>query len=501
MRFRKTGEIAAHLELARAASHNSGQLNFTPEQLQAFQASFGGDIVLPSSANYGTARQMFVPTFQFYPQIIVYCTVESDVVRAINFAQEVGLHPVVRSGGHSTAGFSSNDQMIIDMSQYSYVHISRDKTTMKVGGGTIFARINPMMDMHGVNMTGGGCATVSVGGYMQGGGYGFTALSNGMNCDCVKEVRVALADGRVVTANETEEPDLFWAVRGGTGNNFGVLIEVTYNLRPIGKLWGFGYHFPLSTSAEVVTAAKALTYWYDNWTGDNVPKGLGHQTPITFMNDKPYVFIRGMLEGTEAEAKALVAPIEAMLENKAEQTDVWQEGTYMELNGMLLTTPVELPSVPMSSRSINTSRIFGDGLTQQSFETILNLFLTSPVHTNMFVLEPYGGAINTKARGDTAFVHRDARFDMALYSFWLFEEDRAAAEGFLKVFEDNLTPLSNGEAYQNYPNRENTNFAHMYWAENLPRLSKIKKAYDPENFFRFPQSVPLPLSHSGPPHN
>lgn len=488
MRFRKHPNIDAHFAIAEPLTHNSGGLNYTKEQLQRLMTGFSGRVTLQSDPMYDLDRQLFVPTFQAYPQVICYCQVESDVIKALTFARETELSPVCRSGGHSTAGFSANDEMIIDMSGVSYVTIDKAAMTMRVGGGTIFARINPMLDLHGVNITGGGCETVSVGGYMQGGGYGFTAQMNGMNCDMVIAARLALADGSVVTASEEENADLFWAIRGGTGNNFGVLLEVTYKLREMGKLWGFGMRWPLKTQREA--AVDALQLWYDKWTGSAVPKGLGTQFPLASIDGEPYAILRGMYEGSEEELKVLCADLKATLADPDVQFDFWQQGTYGELNTALLSTPVEIPSVPMSSRSANTSRIMGDGLERGDFEVMVDLFCGSPVHTNMFLLESYGGAINEVAPDATAFVHRRGRFDMALYSFWMFQEDEAAALTYIDTFEDTLTPLSNGHAYQNYPNRKACDYANLYWGDNLPRLQKVKAKYDPKNFFHYPQSVP-----------
>lgn len=489
MRFRKSGNVAALFDVLKPSSHSSGALNYSQDQINAFLIGFAGTVTLPFDPGYNAARQLFVATFQHYPQLIAYCHVESDVIKAIRFARETGLKPVCRSGGHSTAGFSANDDMIIDLSNLSYVLIDKDRMTMRVGGGTLFASINPMMDAYGVNITGGGCETVSVGGYMQGGGYGFTALMNGMNCDCVREVRVALADGSVVTASETENRNLFWAMRGGTGNNFGVLLEITYNLRDIGPLWGFGYCWPLDTAADRARAARVMKIWYDTMTGDGVPQGLGHQMPLAFWNGKPFLFLRGMVEGTEAEAEDLLKPVASTLQDPARQRDYWKAGRYAELNRELLSTPVELPSVPPSIRSVSSSRIMGDGLGEADFETIIQLFIDSPVKANMFVLEPYGGKINARAPSDTAFVHRRARFDLAVYSFWLVEDDRAAALAFIDRFERVLTPISTGHAYQNYPNRAAVNWAELYFGENLQRLREVKKEYDRDNLFTFRQGI------------
>lgn len=489
MRLRKPTNGVALFSVIGPLESKGASLNFDLDQLNRLQSGFAGTITLQTDANYHQARQLFVPTFQHYPQIIAYCHVESDVVKAVQFAHKCKLNPVCRSGGHSTAGFSGNDQMIIDLSNLSYVLIDESSKTMRVGGGTTFASINPMLDAYGLNMTTGGCETVSVGGYMQGGGYGFTALTNGMNCDCVREVRIVLASGKVVTASDTEHQHLFWAIRGGTGNNFGVIVEITYNLRKIGPLWGFGYHWPLDTDDNIARAEKALKIWYDTLTGLAVPKGLGHQIAITFSDGKPAVYLRGMYEGTESQTADLLKDITATLANPHDQRDYWKSGTYGQLNNALLSEPVELPSVPPGIRSVTSSRIMGDNLEQDHFGLIIRTLMSAPVKVDMFVLEPYGGAINRKKPDDTAFVHRNDRFDLAVYSFWLAERDREAAHEFIATFENVMTPISTGRAYQNYPSRTSKNFSDLYFGGNWQELRKVKKEYDPDNFFRYEQSI------------
>ena len=116
MRLRKPTNIAALFSVLGPLASKGGSLNFTEDQIKEFQAGFAGTVTLQTDPNYHQARQLFVPTFQNYPQVIAYCRVESDVVKAINFARKTNLNPVCRSGGHSTAGFSANDQMIIDLS-------------------------------------------------------------------------------------------------------------------------------------------------------------------------------------------------------------------------------------------------------------------------------------------------------------------------------------------------------------------------------------------------
>jgi len=473
----------------------SGQLKFNAEQLARLSSRVTGRIVLPQDAAYNSAREGFVKTFQHYPQIIVYAAGFSDVVAAINFAREVELHPVCRSGGHSVAGYSVNDEMVIDVSGIAYVRVDARNQTALVGAGANFALVNANLDLYGLHVPGGGCDTVGVAGYMQGGGYGFTSQMFGMNCDQVIGVQMALADGRIVTAEEGGNEDLYWAVRGGTGNNFGALLEIQYRLRELGPLWGFGFKWPLKTAREAKAAAEAATVWQAHFTGEGAPANLGHQALLICTKNpgekelSPYFVLRGMFHGPEAGCRKALQPLLALMRDESNYRDIWRQGTYHELDDYLLSYPTEMPLVPASVRSVTKSHIVDRHLTAAEWSGIVDLYRASPSTNNFIGLEPYGGAINAVAPEATAFWHRRATTDIFLYAFWLYEHLRQEADAYVKEFDRVVQPLSNGHSYQNYPHRDNVDFGRMYFGGNLGRLLEVKRKYDPDNLFTYPQGL------------
>jgi FAD/FMN-containing dehydrogenase len=478
----------------------SGQLNFTAADIGELSESFVGSILLPQDPDYHLKRETFSLAFQHFPQIIVYCECVADVVRAIQFAKKTNLRPVCRSGGHSTAGYSVNDQIVIDVSRLNYVRVDPVSRTAFVGAGAHFTHVNNTLDLYGLHLPGGGCETVGVSGYMQGGGYSFTSLMFGMNCDHVVGVRMALANGDLIDANVHENSDLFWAVRGGTGNNFGVVLEIQYRLHQLGELWGFGFKWPLVTDEEVRAACEAMAVWQEHFTGKTVPEKLGNQALLVHTNGAdnrltPHFVIRGMFNGSETECSDALAPLLRIMKDKNIYRDIWQKGTYRELNAFLLTHPTELPpNVPPSARAIAKSHLVARKLSAADWGSIVELYRKSPSSDNFIGLEAFGGAINTVSPTETAFWHRDASVDVFLFSFWLHEEDRHLAESYLDEFDHVVAKHSNGQSYQNYPNRKNQNFGLMYFGGNLPRLIEVKRKYDPEDFFTFPQGI-MKASH------
>jgi FAD/FMN-containing dehydrogenase len=156
----------------------------------------------------------------------------------------------------------------------------------------------------------------------------------------------------------------------------------------------------------------------------------------------------------------------------------------------LLSYPTELPpDVPASARSVAKSHIVARQLTVAECTAIVELYGTSGNADNFIGFEPYGAAINAVAPDANAFWHRNASMDVFLFSFWLHEDDRAEALEYVIDFDRVVQPLSNGCSYQNYPNRDTQDFGKIYFGGNLPRLLKVKQAYDPDNFFRFPQGL------------
>jgi len=483
-------------EVTNLSQGRCGHLKFTADQVNQFSEQLVGHITLPQDPSYPVDRTTFMNAFQSFPQIIVYCQGFADVMCSIAFAKQVGLKPVCRAGGHNTAGYSVNDEMVIDVSGINYVRVDPDASIAWVGAGANFAQINATLELYGLHMPGGGCETVCAAGYMQGGGYGFTSLMFGMNCDQVSGVRMALADGRIVKGNAKENADLYWAVLGGTGNNFGVLLEIEYRLQKLGQLWGFGFKWPLGNDQQAAAASLALQVWQANFTAKAAPQNLGQESMLGFTKDPstgvlaPYYLVRGMFNGPEAACQNALEPLLKLMPDVQQYRDIWRAGSYRDLNMYLLSYPTELPpDVPASARSVAKSHIVGRQLTLAECAAIIDFYRASGNPDNFIGFEPYGGAINALAPDANAFWHRTASMDVFLFSFWLHENARGAALSYVADFDRVVQPLSNGCSYQNYPNRDIQDFGNVYFGGNLPRLLQVKQTYDPDNFFTYPQGL------------
>ncbi len=482
-----------------AGAVETGLPSYTDAALGRLSAEFAGTVTLAGTPGYNDTRMGFMHTYQNFPQIIASCVCESDVVAALRFARASRLKVVARSGGHSTAGYSVNDQMVIDTSGIAHVLIDRQARRVRVGAGTNFRKLNLMLDAASLHLPGGGCETVCVAGYMQGGGYGFTSRLFGMNCDLVDAVTLVLADGRVVRARPGHHEDLYWAVRGGTGNQFGVLVEVEYRLSHLDHLFGFGLRFPLTCSTEIDVACRVLADLQAGYSDDGPPR-IGLQALLMNLPtaDKPTgqvpgLMIRGLYDGTEAEAKAALGTLLAHVTDAERQVEIWRRGRYLELNEILLQTAhppgIDMPSVSMNTRPLVDSRIVTTHHGPERWRDIVCHFLQAPDKTSFIALELYGGAINEVRPDATAFVHRDASLDLFAWSFWTFENNRTQAIAWLDEFGRIAGNMGNGHRYQNYPRRGNPDFREQYFGENLDRLVAIKRQYDRHNLFAYEQGL------------
>lgn len=470
------------------AAPPSMEWNFPADEAKKLQESVAGTVTITSDKNYHLARQGFVANYQAFPQIIVYCEVFSDVARALEFAERWELSPVCRSGGHSAAGYSGNNEMIIDLSRIDYVVVDPEKKQAVVGAGATIGHLNAVLDGYGFHLPGGACDDVGIAGFVQGGGYGYTSMLYGMNCDNVVDALVMLADGSVVLASEQSNRDLFWAIRGGTGNNFGVLLQVTYRLHRPGRLWGFGIKWHIGRHADGL--ARALEILQSRYTGVEAPPGMGHQSTFNFIGKERFFMLRGMYQGSRADGEKLLAPL---MKTNGADFDVSHCDSYMGLQDHLNMHP-EAPLYAPHSRTQADSRYLERNLSARDWSDIVDYFRASPNLGNFLGLEAYGGEIAKREPDEMAFLHRKARFNAYIWVLWQNEDQEAKSLAYLEKFRDVFAAYSNGHAYQNYPNRSNRDYQRMYWGDNYPRLLCVKDKYDPNNVFRFEQAIESQVS-------
>lgn len=477
------------------------------ETLAAAQSGLTGHIVLPTDPSYDQDRLLSNPVFDAAPCFIVYCESESDVAIALDLASQTDMPFTIRSGGHCTAGFSAGSGVLIDVSGLDDVTILPGNTQVVVGTGCQFHKLNSTLKPYNLHVPGGECDGVCIGGYVQGGGIGFTSGSFGMNCDNVLEMRVMLWDGSIVIANPQQNMDLWWAMRGGTGGNFGVLLSVTYKLSQLSSCTGWALAWPMASDADrqaCVTVMETLQSQYivpDAYSGAQTLQVLWvYQTIIDPTQPPlpapvPVFMVRGLWIGDPGMVPSVIAPLTAL---PGCVTQFVQTGDYMTVLDALLNNPQEQPIVDPSLGMPNedkSSRYVDTPIDSAGWKQILDYFvLQSPNTLSYGYLEVYGGAINSYPFEDSAFIHRNVLYNVVMDGFWYMPKDRQKTETFMYGWNQLIEKFWNGHIYQNYVSIQVPDYEQNYWGIASGMLYSIKTKYDPEERFRFAQQVRRPTN-------
>lgn len=471
----------------------------SPAAFAALTKKLNGQIVTPFDPQYASDRMDSDNAFNRYPLMIVYCSGSADVVQTVKFCNEQKLEICLRAGGHSTEGYSVLDgRVLIDVSNIKGIFVDPDSMTSTVGAGVTWGEYNQELNAYGLHNPGGSCNSVGMAGYTMGGGYGYTSMRWGIACDSLIEVRVVTASGEIVTANANSHPELLWAHQGGTGGNFGVVVGMKYRLQKLKDVW------PIQVNWPIDDAAKVLKAWQDEMTKTLQDLDLGLLGFLAIQEvrgkapggasctiNQPYFCIRGIYSGASKEAgQAALQPLLKVGTPSFPAGPLWQyQVPYSEANEHLLDNVEGI--IPDSIKETKRCAYIERALGEAEFQKMVDYFKTSPNPYNIVSMEPYGGAINQVAPHQTAFVHRNAYFDIFTDSFWMKDSEKAEAFRWLKDYYESpeMKGLWSNRYYQNYVNAEYTDWQHGYFGENYDKLQQVKAKWDPQNRFRYPQSI------------
>lgn len=466
---------------------------------QLFSQSVQGNIVTPFSCDYDTARQESDNAFDKYPLLVVYCENVADVVLSVKFCRAQKIQICTRAGGHNTAGYSVlNGRLLIDVSKMKGIFVDPVAMVSTVGAGVQWGEYNYTLNSYGLHNPGGSCSSVGMTGYTLGGGYGYTSMRWGIACDNLMEVTLVTANGEIMTANEQQHPELLWAHRGGTGGNFGVVVSLKYKLYHLKDVW------PIEVNWPIGDAAKVLKTWQDQMTKTLQDTRLGilgflatRQVSSRAANgeqvqtDVPYFCIRGIYSGDNAnEAQAALAPLLAIGNPSYPSGPLWQKRIPYSFANEHLLDNVE-GVIPDTIKETKRCAYVNQALSLEQMQKMVDYFKTSPNLYNIVSMEPYGGAINQRKADATAFVHRDAYFDIFVDSFWMEDNEKPTAVKWLHDYFEapHMRDLWSEFYYQNYPNSAYKNWQKGYFGTNYAKLRQIKTQIDPDNVFHFEQSI------------
>jgi FAD/FMN-containing dehydrogenase len=471
---------------------------------QALESGLAGAVALPGSASYEEATRPFNARFHHVrPQAVVRCASSDDVSETVAFVARHGLRAVARSGGHCFAGHSSIPGVVIDVTPIDGVTV--DAGTATVGTG---ARLGPLYDAlqgHGLAIPAGTCPLVGVAGLALGGGLGVLGRKHGLTCDQLIAAEVVVADGRVLSCDESHDADLFWALRGAGAGHFGVVTSLVFRTVPAPPGTNFHLAWPHTSAAAVIDA-------WQGWAPSG-PDELAASVKVTASEDAdrpPSVDLYGVYLGSESDAEALLEGLVSRVGADPSWSQVellpfpeirrfWAQLPSAEQHRLDATpVPTETESHYLVSRSEFFRRPLSTGAIRRLLETFTGAGATGEARELDFM--PWGGAYNRVPADATAFVHRGELFQLKHSATVRPDASitaKQAAHRHVRETWASVHPWGSGRVFPNFPDPDLDGWADAYYGTNYDRLVQIKARYDPGELFRFPQSLPVPSSGRG----
>ena len=447
------------------------------------RTGFAGEILTDDDGDrYDAARTGFNAMFDRRPALIAQATSSADVAAALAFARARALPIAVRGGGHSVAGFSTiDDGLLIDLGPMKRIDVDPDGRRARVQPGVTWGELDRATQEHGLATTGGRMTTTGVAGFTLGSGSGWLERQHGLACDNLVSAEVVTADGRVLTASATENPELFWGLRGG-GGNFGVVTEFEFRLHPVGPLvYGGLLMYPRDQAPEVARHFRDVMCDGPRAIGGGLV--LMHAPPAPFvppeLQGRPAISVVAAHWGPLDEGEAALAPLR---EFGDPPVDLMQPMPYVDFQA--LTDAGNPPGRRNYWRSQNLRDLPDDAIDAAIASASV---ATSPF--SIVIIGQAGGAIADVPEDATPLGSRSAPWVYHCYGSWT-EPDDAPHIAWVRATEQALRPWAAGGIALNFVSEiDDTRVRQTFGEEKYRRLVALKDEYDPENVFRMNQNV------------
>lgn len=433
-----------------------------------------GRIVVPGDSQYNAARREFNTFFNRYPLVIVFAQETRDVVNAVRWARYRDVPIRIRSGRHSYEGLSVVDAgIVIDVSEMTRVEIDHKHDTVTVQTGLRDFALYETLGSEGLMVPGGLCPTTGIAGLTLGGGQSIVARTLGLTCDNLLELEMVNANGRVLHANADHNADLFWASRGGGGGNFGICTSFRFRTHRIDTVayanisWDLRYLEPV------------LRTWQD-YTAPDADERL---TPLLTIASglQSTLLMQGVFLGSVKKLRMLLQPL---LQAGSPKQVFIEEVPWLEAVERIAVTQ------PVSPEPFKSVGPFVEHLLPDEAIDIIQRFISEPPTSSVSVFfHGLGGAVSKVPSKATAYFYRKALSNMSIFSTWNTPDGAAPGIRWVEDFRKTMLPFTRG-VYVNTPDLSIENWPKAYYGSNFKRLTQVKAKYDPENIFKFPQSIP-----------
>jgi FAD/FMN-containing dehydrogenase len=441
--------------------------------IRKFQAGVRGQLIEPGDQAYELARRVRNRAIDRHPGLIILCADVSDVLLAVGFAREHELLVAVRGGGHSYAGHSAcDDGIVVDLSPMKGIQVNTLARTAHAEAGLTLGEYDHATQVYGLATPLGTVAETGISGLTLGGGLGWLMSKYGLSCDNVLFVELVTADCRTVTASAEENPDLYWGVRGGSGN-FGVVTSFQYRLYPVSHVLGGIVWYPVERAAELLRFFRhCLAEAPDELTSYAIFLGDANSSMFGFA-----VCYCGEI----GRGEKLLKPLRSL---GYSLSDSIRPMTYLEMQAVLGTY---FPPEPPLSFYVKSG--FLNELNDAAIEALVERALNPPPTPWMSFVEHFQGAAARADKASSAFPHRVRGFDVETAASWQDRQSAASATMWVRSVAEGLHPYSEGGVYVNRLGDEGEERVRAAYGANYERLVALKNKYDPTNFFRLNQNI------------
>ncbi len=443
----------------------------TTAATRKFEQAFKGEVILPYDVRYEKSRRVWNHAVDLHPAIITRCAGNEDVVRAIEFARANDLLVAVRCGGHSFAGHGTCEGgLVIDLSLMKRVAIDPVAATVRLQSGVLAGELDLMTNAFALAVPLGSCPSVGVAGYALGGGEGALTPKLGFGCDNITRVEIVTADGRILRADSDENPELFWAVRGGSGN-FGVVTTLDFRLHRIREVLAGHLKYPIHQAREVLH--------FLNQYAPTIPDELFLLAAVLPFPGERMLDIAVVWNGDVREGERVLRPLRTFMKPVEDSIkskpyiDEQREGSDAPSDG----------NYSSCRRGGHLERLDDDAI-----EVIADFASSVPSESSGITMMYWHGPWCSKPH-DNAFGFRRVGYEYWVHSYWQEDGVREDSIRWVIDFFAALSPLSSGAVYVNDLENEGATRARAAYGENYGRLAQIKRKYDPANFFRINQNI------------
>ncbi|MCH0566129.1 MULTISPECIES: FAD-binding oxidoreductase [unclassified Streptomyces] len=468
-----------------------------PAAWTALAGDLDGTLVRPGDADWQSARQLYNTRFDsLRPAAVAYVAHADDIRTTLTHARAHGVAVSIRNGGHSYAGWSSGDgRLVIDVSRLDTVRASG--ATAVVGAGAKLIDVYRALAAKGATIPAGSCPTVGVSGLALGGGHGVVSRAYGLTCDSLTGATLVTADGTRLTADATDHTDLFWALRGAGNGNFGVVTELRFRTHPAPQAVTAYLSWPWSRAAAVLEA-------WQEW-GPSQPDEIWSALHLAnYTAGTPTVTVSAFSLGTYGELQNAVDRLASRVGANAASVSLrrrsYEEAMEIYAGCSAFTdddqchlpgpTPGRSPQGALHRETYTgRSDLFDRSVPATGVRALLAQVKNVRGGSGTVMLTALGGEVNRVPPTATAFVHRRSRMLAQYIASWHAGTDGTAARSWLTAAHDAMRPYASGAAYQNYTDPTLKDWRTAYYGAAATRLTQVKRQYDPDRVFSYPQAL------------